>query len=357
VKIESIICELHPRHAFRIARPRLSGFRNVFVRVEEDGLCGWGEASPNAFYGETAESVTAKLATVSPHLAGLKIRSVADVERTWSALWPILAPSRAAQCAVDLALWDLLARRERTSVAELAWGSPAAPVQTFCTIGLSSAEELAQKLQELRGFPMLKIKSDAAADLEPFRTLREKSSALLAVDANCAWGEVDLCAISPELEELGVRFIEQPLAPGEESRLPRNCGCLPIMADESCVTLEDVENACAHFAGFNIKLVKCGGLTPGLRMLQRGRELGAQVMVGCMLESSLLIAAGAVVAQQADYADLDGAWLLRDDPFTGWSFEAGLLQPPSGDGFGAKPGQEARRTIASQMSRTSCGPS
>jgi L-alanine-DL-glutamate epimerase-like enolase superfamily enzyme len=176
VKIESIICELHPRHAFRIARPRLSGFRNVFVRVEEDGLCGWGEASPNAFYGETAESVTAKLATVSPHLAGLKIRSVPDVERTWSALWPILAPSRAAQCAVDLALWDLLARRERTSVAELAWDSPAAPVQTFCTIGLSSAEELAQKLQELRGFPMIKIKSDAAADLEPIRTVREKAA-------------------------------------------------------------------------------------------------------------------------------------------------------------------------------------
>jgi L-alanine-DL-glutamate epimerase-like enolase superfamily enzyme len=106
------------------------------------------------------------------------------------------------------------------------------------------------------------------------------------------------------------------------------------MADESCVTAEDVERVSGHFAGFNIKLVKCGGLTPALRMARRGRELGLRTMVGCMLESSLLIAAGAVAAQITDYADLDGAWLLADDPAEGWVFERGMLYPGEGTGFG-----------------------
>ena len=113
---------------------------------------------------------------------------------------------------------------------------------------------------------------------------------------------------------------------------------VPVMADESCVTVEDVERVPGHFAGFNIKLVKCGGLTPALRMARRGRELGLRTMVGCMLESGLLIAAGAVVAQITDYADLDGAWLLTDDPVKGWLFDRGALLPAEGPGLGVEAG-------------------
>jgi L-alanine-DL-glutamate epimerase-like enolase superfamily enzyme len=116
--------------------------------------------------------------------------------------------------------------------------------------------------------------------------------------------------------------------------------CLPILADESCATLDDVEGLRGRFSGFNIKLVKCGGITPGLRMLESARRLGLRTMVGCMLESSLLIAAGWVVAQRADYADLDGAWLLRNDPFRGLPLEQGLLLPPAGPGLGVLPADE-----------------
>jgi L-alanine-DL-glutamate epimerase-like enolase superfamily enzyme len=328
--------ELHPRHVFRISRAQRRSVHNVFVRVEHEGCVGYGEASPNAFYNETAEAVLARLEAARPWVEKLQIASVADIEAAWTAGWRWLAPSRAAQCALDLALWDWFGRREEKSVCELAWGKPAHEVTTFCTIGLSSPEELESKLAELEGFPRIKIKASAAADVEIVRHVRERSPAMLAVDANCAWAGLDIAALAGELAQLGVAFIEQPLSPGDESALP-SARPLPILADESCVTETDVEGIARHFDGFNIKLVKCGGLTPALRMARRGAELGLRMMVGCMLESSALIAAGAVVAQRTEFADLDGAWLLADDAFAGWSFQRGVLRPAMAAGLGVKP--------------------
>jgi L-alanine-DL-glutamate epimerase-like enolase superfamily enzyme len=328
--------ELHPRRVFRISRARKREVRNVFVRLEQDGVAGYGEASPNAFYDETWEGVGAKLEGARDWLETLQIRTVADLEQAWAESWRFLAPSRAAQCAVDLALWDWLAHRESKTVAELAWGVEPRAVKTFCTIGLSTPEELGEKIAELQGFPWIKIKSDATASLETVTRVRQASPALIAVDANCAWGGLDIPNLAAQLAPLGVKFIEQPLLPDEDSSLPTHCG-LPVFADESCVTEQDVERVAERFDGFNIKLVKCGGITPGLRMAQRGRALGRQLMVGCMLESSALIAAGAVIAQQTDYADLDGAWLIGDDPFHGWSFDHGILSPPPKPGLGIEP--------------------
>ncbi len=336
MKLTWVSRELHPRHVFRISRARRREVRNVFVRIEHEGVAGYGEASPNAFYDETWEGVAEKLEAARGWLETLEISSVADLDRAWEESWRWLAPSRAAQCAVDLALWDWLGRREGKSVAELAWGEPPRAVTTFCTIGLSTPEELPEKIAELAGFPWIKIKSDQNADLETVRRVRAASEALIAVDANCAWGTLNVPALAEQLATLGVAFIEQPLAPGDDARLPQACA-LPIMADESCVTEADVERVAEHFAGFNIKLVKCGGLTPARRMARHGRALGRKLMVGCMLESSALIAAGAAIAQRTDYADLDGAWLIADDPFTGWSFERGVLTPPDASGLGVEP--------------------
>jgi L-alanine-DL-glutamate epimerase-like enolase superfamily enzyme len=210
-------------------------------------------------------------------------------------------------------------------------------VKTFCTIGISGKEELEEKIAELRGFPLIKIKSDQRADIAAVRTVRERTGAMLAVDANGSWADVDIASVSRELAALGVVFIEQPLPPAEDRRMEdySAASALPVLADESCVTAGDVERLAGRFAGFNIKLVKCGGLTPALAMARRARELGLRTMVGCMLESSLLIAAGAVVAQQADYADLDGAWLLADDPFEGAiPLRHGILEPNARPGFG-----------------------
>lgn len=338
MRLQLEIRSLHARNVFRISRAARAEVQNVFVTLEKDGIFGRGEASPNAFYDETARAVAGALRSIAPWLEGVMPRSVANIVQIWAEAWTRLAPSRAAQCALDLALWDWLARREGVSVAELAFGRPAHPVQTFCTIGLSDPEELARKTEELRGFPLVKVKSDARADLLTLRAVHEATGAALAVDANAAWGSVKPETISRSLVVLGTLFIEQPLPPGNDALMPEwlAASMLPVMADESCVVREDVELMPGRFSGFNIKLVKCGGLTPALAMARRGRELGLRTMTGCMLESSLLIAAGTIAAQETDFADLDGAWLLRDDPFAGLPLHQGVLTPGPGPGFGVE---------------------
>lgn len=337
METQTRIVELHPRGAFRIARQRTVPFANVLLRVERDGIVGWGEASPNPFYHESAEDVAAKLRTLADWLRGFEVRTVHDIELAWREAWPLLSPSRAAQCALDLALWDWLARKEGVSVCELALGRAPQPVTSFATIGLSTPEELDTKLAALRGFPRIKIKSDAHADMTPVQRVRAELSAAVAVDANCAWKPHDLPALSLQLSAQKALFIEQPFPPDSSRQLVRGSYALPIFADESCVTEDDLLTLGDHFDGINVKLVKCGGLTPALRMLRHARELGLGTMVGCMLESSVLIAAGCVAAQLADFADLDGAWLLADDPCTGWRWQNGVLHPPSDAGLGATP--------------------
>ena len=340
LRIEVAIHALHPRNVFRISRGARAEVENVFVRLTGAGVSGFGEASPNRFYGESAADVRARLEAVAPWVNGLRIESVREIADAWHVAGERLAPSRAAQCALDLALWDWLARRRGVSVTELALGVSPRPVRTFCTLGLSEAAEMEAKIAELRGFPLVKIKSDARGSVEPVALVREQTGAVLALDANCAWAGVDLPAVSRLLAPLGVVFLEQPLPPADDPRMAALslASALPIFADESCVTAADLERLPGRFAGFNVKLVKCGGLTPALAMIRRGRALGLRAMVGCMLESSLLIAAGTVAARVADYADLDGAWLLRDDPFTGLlPFREGVLEPADAPGFGDPP--------------------
>lgn len=327
MELATAIYALHPKTVFRISRAERTEARNVFVRLGEDGITGYGEASPNAFYRENADDVQTRLLRAAPWIRTWKVRSVADIGRIWDEIWPLVIPSRSAQCALDIALWDWLARRENCTVCELAWGNRPHPVATFTTIGISTAEELATKITELQGFPLIKIKSDGGADMGPARLVCERTGAALAVDANCAWAEQDIPALAHQLAGFGVKFIEQPLPPAEDARMPEILAAspLPVFADESCVDLEDIARMPGCFSGFNIKLTKCGGLTPALRMLRRAQELGLQTMTGCMLESSALISAGAVVAQQTDFADLDGAWLVRDNPFHGVRYENGIL--------------------------------
>ena len=337
MKLTCVSRELHPRHVFRISRGRRTEVRNVFVRLERDGLAGYGEASPNAFYDETWEGVMEKIEAARGFMEALDLQTVAGLEASWGKLWELVAPSRAAQCALDVAMWDWLARRRGVSVTELMWSRKPAAVTTFCTIGLSSAEELAVKFEEMRRFPRIKIKSDAKASLRTLEYVRSRSTAQLAIDANCAWGATDLRALSKTLKKLRVAFIEQPYPPERDAEIARARSVLPLIADESCIVEEDVPRVAPFYDGFNIKLVKCGGLTPARRMLLRGKVLHRKMMVGCMLESSALIAAGAVLAQRTDYADLDGAWLLGDDPFCGWQFARGVLTPPSVPGLGVEP--------------------
>jgi len=338
VKISTRAWELHPRNVFRISRvPNPAATVNVFLRLERDGIAGYGEASGKRYYGEEPAAVAAKVMGLQSFLEARRVESPADIAAIWKEVWPMIAPSRATQCALDVALWDWLGKRLGVTVAELALGAKPRAVVSFATIGLSKPEELERKIAELEGFPRVKIKADASGSLPTIEQVRAAMpGALLAIDANCAWGSLDAAEIAEELARLKIDFIEQPLPPAQQTEMPAFCELmpLPVIADESCITEPDVERMPGLFTGFNIKLVKCGGLTPALRMALRGKEIGLRTMVGCMLESSVLIAAGAVVAQLTDYADLDGAWLLGDEPARGWTFERGTLGPRDGAGLG-----------------------
>jgi len=336
VELKTAVHQLHPRGAFRIARKRTVPFDNVILRLDHDGVAGWGEASPHPHYGSSAVDVVRILESLRGWLRRLSIRSVDDIAQVWKESWTRLH-DRAAQCALDLALWDWLARKESVTVTELAHGHKPRPVTSFATIALSTKEELDGKIAELEGFPRVKIKSDADGDLEPARRVKEQLRAVIAVDANGAWSASTLPALATGFSSLGAKFIEQPFPEARDRDVIRGSYAIPIIADESCVLEEDVERLSLNFDGINVKLVKCGGLTPALRMVQRASKLGMRTMVGCMLETSILIAAGCVAAQHADYADLDGAWLISDDPCTGWRFERGILNPPQALGLGAEP--------------------
>jgi L-alanine-DL-glutamate epimerase-like enolase superfamily enzyme len=336
VEIKTAVHRLHPRGAFRIARKRTVPFDNVILRLEHEGVTGWGEASPHPFYGASAADVVRNLESLTGWLRTLPIHSVDDIAEAWRESWTKLQ-DRAAQCALDLALWDWLARKNGVTVTELAHGHKPQPVTSFATIGLSTKEELDEKIAELEGFPRVKIKADANADLVAARRVKETLRAAIAIDANGAWSTSTLRALAGGFASLGAQFIEQPLPTTQDRDLIRGANPLAIIADESCVLEEDVERLSRHFDGINVKLVKCGGLTPALRMVRRASELGLRSMVGCMLETSVLIAAGCVAAQHADYADLDGAWLIADDPCAGWGFDRGILRPPRAVGLGAEP--------------------
>jgi L-alanine-DL-glutamate epimerase-like enolase superfamily enzyme len=330
---------MHARNPFRISRAQRSAVRNVFLEIESEGMIAYGEASPNPYYGETVELVRAKLHAIAGRLENWRVECASDITDLWAAGWETLAPSRAAQCALDVALWDLLGKKRGVSVTRLILDHDPEAVTSFATIGLSNPAELESKLAELVAFPKIKIKSGPEPDDGTVESVLARTKALISVDANCAWESGSVERRVAALAGPRVLFVEQPLPPEADVRmreiLPR-C-LLPVMADESCVTLDDVEKMQGHFSGFNIKLVKCGGITPAISMLRRGRELGLSVMIGCMLESSLLVSAGAVIAQHCDHVDLDGAWLLSDDPFAGMAFENGVLRPSKKPGLGVWP--------------------
>jgi len=339
IRIYHIGKSLHPKHVFRISRATRPQVDNVYLVLEQDGVLGYGEASPNSFFGENHLDVQMTLAGLPDFFRRQTLADVDDIGRIWNEVWEHVAPSRACQCAVDVALWDLHAKLVGKTVVACAVGKPARAIPTSATLGICPREEWPQRIGEVAEFPVIKVKLDARLDTDLIAAIRSRTPAAVRVDANGSWTGLDIAAISGRLFDLGVEFIEQPLPPSEDARMEAvlRASSLPIFADESCAGPEDVARLPGSFSGFNIKLVKCGGITPALSMLREGRRLGLKVMIGCMLESSLLIAAGAVAAQEADHADLDGSWLLRDDCFEGLEIAQGRIQPNSRPGLGVKP--------------------
>lgn len=305
---------------FRISRGVKTVAEVVTVELREGGCVGRGEAVPYARYDETPDAVAAQIAAVAPALREGATR--ADLAA--------LLPPGAARNAVDCALWDLDAALSGRSVGSMTgWGDPG-PVETALTVSLDSPASMAAATAAMVGARLIKVKVDASDPFEAIRAVRGSAAdARLIVDPNESWDMSLLERIQPLLEELSVAFVEQPLPAGEDACLEGFRPRIPICADESCHTADDLETLKTRYGMVNIKLDKTGGLTGAIELLAAARALDLGVMVGCMVSSSLSIAPALHVAARADFADLDGPIWLAQDRAGGVTLRDGLLWPPS----------------------------
>ncbi|MGH7700314.1 MAG: dipeptide epimerase [Gemmatimonadales bacterium] len=335
LKLAADVLTLTTRHPFIIARGGQREYRVVWVRLTDaDGLEGWGEADPSAYYGETADTVLAALDRLAPHLPTEPFALEAAEARFAEAV----PKNAAARAALSAALHDLVGKRLGVPLYRL-WGLDPArvPVSSF-TIGLDAPEKMGAKVAEAAPYPVLKIKLGTERDEEILRAIRAVTDKPLRVDANAGWTRERAHAMLPLLKAHGVEFLEQPLAPDDLEGLAalRRAGVLPVVVDESCLVAADIPRVAGAVDGINIKLAKCGSLREALRMIATARAHGLFVMLGCMVETSLGITAAAHLAPLVDAADLDGAALITNDPFAGATIDGGRIRLPDAPGLGAR---------------------
>ncbi|WP_030540225.1 N-acetyl-D-Glu racemase DgcA [Sphingobium sp. DC-2] len=301
--------------AFIISRGAKTVGDVVTCLVGDGDHVGRGEGTAIYYEGETAEGCAAAINAYDGPL---------DRQALLHAM-----PRGAARNALDCALWDLEAKRAGISVWKLAGLEPPAPLPTAFTISLNDPArmEADARAAAARGFALLKCKLTGEGDLARIAAVRAGApAARLIVDANESWHDLDIAAQARALSELGVEMVEQPVLHGREERLAGIRAPLPLCADESCHTRADLDRL-GDFDAVNIKLDKAGGLTEALALAREARERGFRIMVGCMLGTSLGIAPAALVAQGADWIDLDGALLLASDREGGLPLKDGLLHP------------------------------
>lgn len=333
---------IHPRVPFTIARSTTTAYDRVRVRLVDDAAVeGWGEAAPNAFYKESADTVVAAL----PRLARVversqTVASLEDIDVLEKGLRTEVPGDASARAAVSAAAHDLLGKKKRQPVWRLFGLDPMmAPPSSF-TIAISQDErDLLRRVEEAHQYPILKVKLGTDRDEWIVRTVRRAApDKLMRADANAAWDVDRARTMASFLADNGFELVEQPLARDniEGFRALMKQSPLPIIADESCLTATDIPGLDGAVHGINIKLSKCGGLAEARRMADQARRCGMKVMLGCMIESSLGITAAAHLAPLSHYADLDGAALLADDPYEGARIDDGLIRLPADPGLGVK---------------------
>ena len=308
----------------------------LVVELEQDGIVGLGEVTANTYYGHSLGSIERSIESVRPWIESATIDSPATF---WQTLNQEIGGDYFALCALDLAAQDWFAQAAGKKCFEV-WGLEASQVcESSYTIAIDSIETMVEKLNAMPGWSVYKIKLGTQNDLEIVRELRDHTDARFRVDANCGWSVDEAIEKSEILARLGVEFIEQPMkadaSEGDKRKLFER-SALPLIADENCLVESDVDACHEFFHGINVKLCKCGGLTPAVRMLQNARKLGMKTMVGCMIESSIGISANAQLLPLLDFADLDGAILLGSDPAEGVTIDCGRV------GFAARNGHGGR---------------
>ena len=326
---------------FRISRSVQHYAYNVLTQIEADGIVGIGEASPSGYYGEKRESVLMALSYFVEHMGD----DPTLLEDITASLDRVMHGNAAAKAAVDMALYDLIGKRLGVPVYQLLGLNPAHTPYTSFTIGMDTPAVMAKRALEAREYPILKIKLGGDNDLDIVKAIRDVTDVVLRVDANAAWTAKQAIRMVSLLEPYNIEFVEQPVAAKdlEGLKLVRDNVSLPIIADESCVTLEDIPQVVGRVDGINIKLMKCGGIHNALKMISAARAHHLKIMLGCMIESSLAITAAAQISPLVDYADLDGMLLVDDDPFDGVRVEGGKLVLTERPGLGVRPRDTGKR--------------
>jgi L-alanine-DL-glutamate epimerase-like enolase superfamily enzyme len=329
---------LHTRHPFRIARETQTEAEVFIFSLEWEGYTGLGEASPPPYYGESADSVMkmgkklkGKLdgdpATIKERLATGDLRKQLDGHASLRA-------------ALDTALWDLIGKKDGKPIYEILGLDPTKTPATSFSIGIDTPEVVDEKVDEAQAYRILKMKMGVPGDMALLNRVLARSGKTVRVDANEGWDVETAIQMSGELNEKGIEFIEQPIHHDNEEdlRTLKRLSPLPIILDESIINPEDVPARRDQGHGINIKLMKCGGITPALSLIEEARRAKLSIMLGCMLESSVAITAAAHISPLVDYADLDGNLLLADDPFAGVRVSNSKLVLPDTPGLGVTRG-------------------
>ena len=312
---------------FRIARQTWYDFPAVVIELEQEGVVGKGEALGVSYIGEDNDSMLAQLQELQP-----RIESGLSRQELQSAL-----PPGGARNAVDCALWDLEAQIEGRTAWEIAGVSDDA-VETVFTIGLEDEpEQMAAKATNADSMTLFKVKLNADRPVERIAAIRDaRADARLVVDVNEGWDFEQLKQVAPQLAELGVLMIEQPLPRGQDAALAGYEAPLPLCGDESCLHLGELEQAAERYQMINIKLDKTGGLTHGLELAHAAKAKGIDLMVGCMGGTSVSMAPAHVVAQLCRFVDIDGPLLLKEDVPGGLVYERGWASLPETPFWGGR---------------------
>lgn len=330
--------ELPLKEPFAIATGTISSSPHVLLELERDGIIGRGEAAPVWFYGESINTVLAVL----PVLTGL-VDDPWDWDGIESRLQRAFAGAHpSARCAVTMAVLDLCAQEAGLPVSKLLGLGAVVPPKTSYTIGLGSLADTDRKTRAAvaDGYQIIKVKLGGSDDRNALATVRRAApDALIRVDANTGWDRPMALAMLGVLAGHGVEMLEQPLVADDLAghRMVRERSPIPLIADESIGPMARLGDVAAAFDGINLKLAKNGGPLRMVRLSYAARELGLSVMFGCMVESSLGIAAGVHLAGLADRVDLDSPLLIADDPFEGLSYVDGRPTVPDAPGWGVTP--------------------
>jgi L-alanine-DL-glutamate epimerase-like enolase superfamily enzyme len=311
----------HLARTFTISRGSKTEAQVLTVRVTRGGVTGWGECVPYARYGETLASVAARIEGLPPGITRADLQSA--------------LPSGAARNAVDCALWDLEAKLAGRPVWQLAGLPRPGPVLTAYTLSLAPPDQMRAAAADNAHRPVLKIKLGTPDDMPRLEAVRAGApQARLIIDANEGWTPQVYTDLAPHLLRLGVELVEQPLPAGQDDMLAEIARPLPVCADESCFDRASLAGLTGKYDAVNLKLDKTGGLTEGLLTRDLARAMGFKVMVGCMVGSSLAMAPAVLLAQGADWTDLDGPLLLAEDRSYPLHYDAAGVHPPAGNLWG-----------------------